>query len=145
MPCTANPRNTSCGLSKEMLASWELRGEALGMPFMSVQLQSLNPLLSCSHACGVEQQEQREVGLLWGCPRCRHLLLGCRQGTRRGKQQQCMLACWAELHPATAGEKMGACQQQCHQILGVSRRKLKLYFHWAQADDWKNVSLFTGI
>lgn len=40
---------------------------------------------------------------------------------------------------------MGACQQQCHRILSVSRRKLKLYFHWTQADDWKNVSLFTGI
>lgn len=95
MPCTANPRNTSCGLSKEMLASWELRGEALGMPFMSVQLQSLNPLLSCSHACGVEQQEQREVGLLWGCPRCRHLLLGCRQGSREARGEgNSSNACW---------------------------------------------------
>lgn len=143
----ANPRTTSCGLSKEMLASWELQGEALGLPFMPVQLQSLNPLLSCSHAHGVGQQEWREVGLLWGLTWCRHLLLGCRQGSWEAQGEgNSSSACWhAELHPAAAGEKMGACQQQCHRILSVSRRKLKLYFHWTQADDWKNVSLFTGI
>lgn len=95
----ANPRTTSCGLSKEMLASWELQGEALGLPFMSIQLQSLNPLLSCSHAHGVGQQEWREVGLLWGLTWCRHLLLGCRKGSWEAQGEgNSSSACWhAEL------------------------------------------------
>lgn len=112
----------------------------------AVILKPTSELLPClwSWAAGAEGS-----GLAVGPPKVQAsaagLQAGQQGGTRRGKQQQCMLACWAELHPATAGEKMGACQQQCHQILGVSRRKLKLYFHWTQADDWKNVSLFTGI
>lgn len=124
-------------------ALWESSASALGATFRA----------AASHG-GVQSQDSRRAGAFsgpspgadtcsWAASRARLGREG--EGNRSDDSQRTglLLSCTTNSIRQLL-EKKEAGRQHCHRIPGVNERKLKPYFHWVQADDWKNVSLFTG-
>lgn len=124
------------------------------LPFGGVQPQPSELLPSCCVAWWSSEPGFQRAGAFsgpspgadtcsWAASRARSGIEGEGKHSDDSQRTRLLLSCAANSIRQPL-EKKEARRQHCHRIPGVKERKLKPYFHWAQADDWKNVSLFTG-